>query len=375
MWVESIKRDRVLHVVLSLEIGGAERIVSSLVEGGDASGITHGVCCLDQKGPLAEALEGTGHDVHLVRRKPGIDLFMPFKLAKLAALGGYTRLHAHGETPWFYGVLAVVLTLGIKFRCLATIHGYGGGNKAALAHSLLWRLLMFFSMRVVVVSEDLEHEMKAIYPVLGKKVETIRNGISQHTRVSPQSRDDWGLRGKCVVGVVSRLAPVKNHLLLLKAAERLIGNRMSDLHVMIVGDGPEREALEVYAQRPGLKGHVIFTGERIDALSFYSLFDLFVLPSLSEGLSVALLEAATFGIPLIASSVGGNTEIVSHLETGLTFESDNLDDLSRQVELLLDTPSLAGQLSTASKARVQKTFSVRFMVDSYNRLYQGMVSC
>ncbi|SCX95437.1 glycosyltransferase [Desulfoluna spongiiphila] len=374
MWFQSTKKaeDRVLHVVLSLGIGGAERIVSSLIEGGEAAGISHGVCCLDEKGRLAEALEDTGHEVHLVRRKPGIDLSLPFKVARLAVRCGYTTLHAHGETPWFYTVLAVILTQGLRFRCLTTIHGYSGGDNAELAHPRLWRFLMVFTRRVIVVSGALEHEMKAVYPVLGKKVETIRNGISPNEKVPAQSRDAWGLRGKTVAGVVSRLSPVKNHLLLLKAVERLIGLGREDLVVMVVGDGPEREPLEAYAQKPGLKGHVIFTGERLDALGFYPLFDLFVLPSLSEGISVALLEASALGVPLIASGVGGNTEIVSHMGTGLVFESENLDDLTRQIELLLDTPSLAGRLAAGARAWVRETFSVRAMVDRYNRLYLEM---
>lgn len=363
-----------LHVVLSLGIGGAERIVSSLIEGGEGAGISHGVCCLDEKGRLAGALEGAGHQVHLIRRKPGIDLALPFKLARLAGRCGYTTLHAHGETPWFYVVLAVILTQGLRFRCLTTIHGYSGGDKAGLVHTRLWRLLMLFTRRVIVVSKDLEHELKGTYPVLGKKVETIRNGISLARNVPAQSRDTWGLRGQSVAGVISRLSPVKNHLLLLQATERLVRQGRDDLVVMIVGDGPERETLESYAQRPGLKGNVIFTGERLDALGFYPLFDMFVLPSLSEGISVALLEASAFGVPLIASGVGGNTEIVSHMRTGLVFESENLDDLIIQIELLLDTPSLAGRLSAGARAWVRETFSVRTMVDRYNRLYLGMAS-
>jgi len=361
----------VLHLLLSLDVGGAERVVYSLLNTKSPLPVNHSVCCIDRKGVLAEELKNNGVPVYCIQRKPGIDLLLPFKIAKLAINKEINVIHAHGETPWFYSVLSLFITFGAFYKCITTIHGYSGGDNSSLVNKRLWRFLMFFSHKIVVVSKALESELKSVFILYKNKIETIINGINLKSSTSNQDREAWGISDELTMGVISRLSHVKNHKLLIHAFADL--QVKYNVKLIIVGDGPERMYLENLIKRIGITSSVVFTGERTDAMSFYPLFDMFILPSFSEGISIALLEAMSSGTPVIASNVGGNTEIVSHLDNGLIFESNDRQDLINKIVYMLDYPDEATRMSLNAMNSTKNKFSAFRMVDSYNKQYYGML--
>ncbi|MEE9218527.1 MAG: glycosyltransferase [Acidobacteriota bacterium] len=183
---------------------------------------------------------------------------------------------------------------------------------------------------------------------------------------------------KTLIGSAGRLEPVKGHRVLLQAAARVLphstnGRTAQAAGIVLAGDGSERLALESMARETALTTHVHFLGERTDLEDLLPAFDLFVLPSRSEGLSNALLEAMAEGIPAVASRAGGNAEVIEHGVSGLLFEVDNPASLAGHLAKLLRNPEGAMRLGLQGRQRVRKDFSLEKMLQSYRTLYERIL--
>ncbi|GBC59249.1 glycosyltransferase [Desulfonema ishimotonii] len=358
---------KVMQLALSLEVGGAERIVATIVRKSRPGAFFYQACCLDAKGTYARALEADGHDILMVRRKPGVDWSVPFKLARLVCREKIRVIHAHGETPWFYGVLASLLLMG-RVKCLTTVHGW---DRVTPKKKKLWTVLSLFSHKVVVVSQRMRDELVAQDFIPRRKIATIINGVDiEEIDASPrQRRSDWGLgSGVRVMGTVSRLSPLKkiDHLVL---ALDLMVKAGHNVKLMIVGDGPERPFLGNRVAELGLEARVIFAGNRKDAYSFFPLFDVFVLPSLSEGISMTILEAMTQGVPVVAADIKGNREIITHNNNGIFYTPGDVAALAQSLGNLFEHPGYGIKIASRARKRVESDFSFERMLVEYERLY------
>ncbi len=371
---DSDKKFHVLHLLLSMEVGGAERIVATMVKRNRSDRFRYSVGCLDSKGTYGKELESEGHRVILSPRKPGIDWHMPLKLARLVCRERVDMIHTHGETPWFYGALASMLLCG-KVKCMTTIHGYGDGDRTQFEKTDLWTILTFFSHKVVVVSDILFDEISSQCFIPRRNMMTIINGvdIARIDSSGKLSRKDWNIgENTKVLGTVSRLSAIKNHRLFLRTLKRLTAMGR-DMKLIIVGDGPERASLEQFTRELGVQDAVIFTGERLDAVRFFSLFDIFVLPSLSEGISMTILEGMVSNTPVIASNVGGNNELITDGVNGFLFESENLDGLVQTILRVADHPEDARNAVRQSRQKVEREYSFERMVSQYEEIYHSAV--
>jgi len=366
----------VLHLLLSLDFGGAERVVSLMLDKSRSKEINYSVCCIDSIGCYGEDLINKGFSVNLIKRNKGIDFALPVKIAKLIHEKKINIIHAHGETPWFYSVLAKIVCIFNRVKCITTIHGYGGGDRDVFKNKLLWKFLMFFSNKTIVVSEKLSEEINKIKPFFKDRIKTIINGIDIKSiaLVKKQSKKYWKIDNKTTtIGIVARLSAVKNHRILLQAVSELL-KQGREVKLFIVGDGPEMGCLKCLSKQLGITKKVIFTGMRNDAVSFYPLFDIFVLPSLSEGISMTILEAMASRVPVIASNVGGNREIIEHGKNGMLFKSDDLNELLNKIKYLIDNPLKRDNLSANARKRIEKNFSLNQMILQYENLYQEIVT-
>jgi len=363
----------VLHLTLSLDVGGAERVICSLVEGQNVPEIKQSVCCLDNIGRLGEGLLDKGCRVDLLRRGSGVDWKLVFRLRAYCSRNRVDLIHAHGESPWFYGALAGLLPFLWPLPCFTTIHGYGGGDRRELHSYRLWRFLTLLSRKVVLVSPALHRELlQEGFPRC--KLLTIVNGLDLDSFSRPDSgtnlRTELDLKENIfILGVVARLSPVKNHALLFRAVSRLRSLGSLSLRLLVVGDGPERERLERLAEALGIEGLVVFCGEQSDVSRYYSVFDAFVLPSFSEGISMTILEAMAAGVSVVASAVGGNCDIVEDGRNGLLFPSDDCEALVAALLKIMRQPELARSLAEHGRETVATVFSRETMLQSYRALY------
>ena len=172
-----------------------------------------------------------------------------------------------------------------------------------------------------------------------------------------------------VIGAVGSLYPVKGHIHLIKALPEILRACPKTL-LLLVGQGELEQVLKAEVVKRNLDAHVRFLGFRSDVPALLSLLDVFVLPSLSEGLSMALLEAMAAGKPVVATKVGGNSELVLDGDTGFLIDSESPESISdRVVEVLRDKVRAMG-MGDRGRCRVQDKFSFRAMVDRYQNFHE-----
>jgi sugar transferase (PEP-CTERM/EpsH1 system associated) len=377
---------RVLHVLLSLEPGGLENGVVNVINGLDPARFESSVCCLKHAGEFAQRIADPSVRVHEMGWRGGNDLRMPLRLARLFRDSGADIVHTRNAESFFYGFAGAKLA-----RVPALVHSeHGRTFDDRRARFAVQRLMTRFTDAVFAVSGQLKADLVRHVGIPASAIEVLHNGVdlgrfaggrgavNGAASAAEAERDalrrEWHVeRGDIVIGSVGRLAAVKNYALLLGAFARAgLGARRA--HLVLAGDGPERSALAALAVSLGITAHVHLLGHRDDVNRLLPAFDLFVLPSLSEGMSNTLLEAMAAGVPPVASNVGGNGEIVRAGVDGRLFRSGDESALARELDVLCRNPALRAALGEAARARVQSAFDIRAMVDRYEQLYERVAA-
>jgi glycosyltransferase involved in cell wall biosynthesis len=178
--------------------------------------------------------------------------------------------------------------------------------------------------------------------------------------------------GAPVVGAVSRLAWKKAIVHLVQATPRIV-EALPQARVVIAGDGPLRAELEAEAAALGVADHIRFLGSREDSIDLMALFDVFVLPSVVEGMSNALLEAMAVGRPVVATDVGGNSEVVADGETGFLVPASAPDRLAAAIVKLLGAPEMAAEMGAAGRRRVIEHYRVDIMTRRIEAMYDALL--
>jgi glycosyltransferase involved in cell wall biosynthesis len=368
-------RERVLHVVLSLRPGGTERLVIDLAQR-SAPFVDSAVCCLDEPGDWADELARCGVPISVLGRRPGFSPSLGLRIARVAAAHRARVIHCHQYTPFVYGAIAA---LGREMTLVFTEHGrLSSGppsNKRRLANRILGRM----PSRVCAVSRDLRRHLVA-EGFRSDRVKVVYNGIDPGVPPTPAVRETaralLGVRpNQFVIGTVGRLDPVKDLRTLIEAFA--IVRATANSHLVIVGDGPEREALERLAAETGVASSISFFGYCSNVPMVLAAFDLYVNSSIHEGVSLTVLEAMAASLPVVATSVGGNPEVVVDGETGYLV-ADRTPVALAEAMLRLDShPALRRSLGAQGRARVEREFSLDRMVSTYLAEYgvTGDVSC
>lgn len=361
---------RVAHLVQGLEVGGLEMMVVSLVEGLDRARYTPIVCCYDTAGTLTQRLAALGIEWHLLPRRPGVDLGYIFKLARLFRSIRADIVHLHNPTAFFYGALAGRLA-GVR-GVIYTEHGrdFSASYKVRWANRLLSRLVD----RIVVVADFGRRYLVEKEGVAPGKIVTVRNGIDAAPFGNPNPR---AVRDRLeigvdvpLVGIVARLAPIKNHELLIRAM-RQVADAVPRAQLLVIGDGSCRAALEALVALLHLGDRVRFLGERSDVPDLLQALDVFVLCSHSEGLSLTLVEACAAGRAIVATDVGGNGEVVERGVNGLLVPSNDEAALAQALIELLKDPERRARMGQQGRARFEREFTLAGMVRAYEDLYRN----
>jgi glycosyltransferase involved in cell wall biosynthesis len=239
--------------------------------------------------------------------------------------------------------------------------------------ALLEDLVVRLADRVVVNAETLRPRGAA-----AARTEVIPSGVDTELfRPRPEIRAEARARlglsaANRVVGTVGRLETRKGTAVLLEAAARLVKKELPDLRVLVVGDGPLRDELPALAARLGITDHVVMLGDRSDVPEVLAALDVFVLPSRTEGMSNALLEAMATALPVVATAVGGNPEVVSAEMTGVLVPPDDVMAMADAVMRLATSPILAAELGAAARRQVEERYGARAMVRRLEAVYAAV---
>ncbi len=308
---------RVMQVVLSLSPGGTERLVIDICRR-LGNGFDVSVCCLDDEGAWASELRDRDIEVIALNRRPGFRPGIGREIAHLAKQRGVDVLHCHQYSPFVYGRIAKYWLPRLKL--VYTEHGRLSDAPPTWKRQLVNPVLGRFDGPIVAVSDELRRFMiDSRFP--RERVAVIHNGIDAATLPTPgdrhRARALLGLKDEALVAVsVARLDPVKDFPCLLDAFA-LVRQVVPHAHLLIVGDGPERAALEARAAQPDLAGSVEFLGLRPDVRAVLPAADLYVNSSISEGVSITILEAMAAGVPVVATAAGGTPEVLADGNAGV----------------------------------------------------------
>ncbi len=389
-------RPLIVHVIYALGTGGLENGLVNILNRAPVDRYRHAIICLTHSGPFAARLTVPDIEVIELHKKPGHDLGMYWRLWKQLRRLRPSIVHTRNLAALETQLLGVLLP-GCK-----RVHGEHGRDVTDLdgtnrKYQRLRRLVSPLVHRFIAVSRDLSDWLVDTVGIRSDKVVQIYNGVDA-ARFTPataayaenpeSNAPDFRIlmkgmppgflpaRGAIVVGTVGRLATVKNQALLLDAFHALLQQQpdlQSRLRCIIVGDGPERPALEAQIQSLAMSDQVWLTGDKDDVARWLACMDIFVLPSLGEGISNTILEAMASGLPVIASDVGGNPELVEEGVTGLLFPSGESEALTEALARLVEDPFLRSQMSRSAVRRIERDFDWDRTVAEYLGVYDELL--
>ena len=290
-------------------------------------------------------------------------------------MAGARILHCHQYSPYVYGRLAALATPGLS--AILTEHGRLSDTRASAKRRWANRILALRPGPMYAVSHELRRQMISEgFPASGLRV--IYNGIDPAGPEGSVTRDAarraLGLPPSIpVIGTIGRLDPVKNYTTLIEAFAR-VRAQMPSAVLVFIGEGPERDTIERMVTAHSLTGSVRLTGHRDDVRRLLPAFDLYVNSSISEGISVTILEAMAAAVPVLATRVGGTPEIIAAGVNGLLVEARAPAAMAGAMTTALSSPSLRAAIGDAGRACVRTRFTLDRMIGEYEQAYADALS-
>jgi len=361
-----------LHVVNSLDYGGLERVVCDLAIQQHADGHRVRVFSICDTGGFREALEEAGVPVTIGGKRGTLDMGVLRAIRRDANEHAIDVLHTHNFVPNYYAAAAM---LGARRRHAIVNSCHNMGSRLSNARlRRLYRLSLRRTARVAMVGAQVHDRFVADGMVDPARAVTVLNGIpvarfAAGDSQRQEARARLGIPGDVpVIGTVGRLVELKNQRLLIGCLPQIQAAH-PDARVVLVGEGPMLAELRAQAESLGVAGQVLFAGARDDIASLLPAFDIFALPSRTEGLSIALLEACAASRAIVATRVGGNPEIIEDGVSGRLCEDDDQAGLCALLLELLGDERQRLRLGAAAHAWVRENASVEAMAGRYQQVY------
>jgi sugar transferase (PEP-CTERM/EpsH1 system associated) len=355
---------RIVHLVRALDVGGLERVVLDLVTH-RSEAVDARVLCLEHRGEIAQRFESAGVEVQVLSSGGSSAGRRIWSLTKTLRKLRPHVLHTHNAAPHLNGALAANLA-----RVPVLVHTKHGRNypkdrKLVLQNRIAARL----SSKVVCVSHDAAEVARNIEKVSENRIAVIHNGINiGRFRMNPAPFKSL----TCRAIHVARLNWVKDQATLLRAV-RLVVDKLPGFELDVIGDGPARQEIVALQKELALEECVRFHGAREDVADWLARADLFVLSSVSEGICLTLLEAMAAGLPIVATDVGGNREVVDNGNTGTLVPPSDPDAMAKAILTMCTSAPVAREMGRRGRERVESHFDVRMMVARYETMYRELL--
>ncbi len=377
-----------MHIVARLNIGGVAIYVIELVSRLNDAGYDSQLVCgmvgenegdmryiADEKHLSVTVIDSLGREISLIG-----DLVTLYRLWRLIRHERPDIVHTHTAKAGLVGRVAAWLS-GVPV-IVHTFHGhvfsgYFGPTKTRVFIALD-QLCSRISGAIITLSTGLKRELAEVYHIApAAKIEVIELGFDLSKLLAVHKSDSqFRVQHRIpenvpLVGIVGRLVPIKNHELFLSAARHVLDQR-SDVYFAIIGDGERRPELEALAAQIGILEHVCFTGWITDLLPVYVTLDVLVLCSKNEGLPVSLIEAMAAGVPVVATAVGGVTDLLDSGRLGAIVPSDDVEALSEAVLMALNDP-LTRQTAETAREAVRQRYDIAHSLEKTDMLYKRLL--
>jgi glycosyltransferase involved in cell wall biosynthesis len=368
-----MNRLNVLHLIETSEPGGAETVLAYIASNLDTDRYRSIVCVLED-GWLTDHLSSLGIPHVMIENRWSYDPVFLFKLLRLIRREKIDLIHSHEFMMTVYGSLSARLA---RIPHVGTIHGkvYYPDRQRRVR---MLRMAAGLCSRLIAVSDDLNRFLTTLLSVRSGKIETLYNGIDlekyRSVGLLEESRERLGLRDMSIVlGTVGSLFEVKGLPYLLEAIARL-RNKYPRLSLLIAGEGNREDSLKTIANQLELGNTVRFLGFRDDIPDILQAVDIYVCSSVSEGLSLSILEAMAMSKPVVATDVGGNPELIADGANGFLVPAKDPVRLADAIAELINSPERRLEFGTKSREVVENRFSLERMVRDYEKLYEQVIS-
>lgn len=387
---------RVMQVVSNLDVGGGQEVARTLAENLTAIGAKTIVCAFED-GPLREEIERQGIPVFLLPDRKFSILAFPFFLREIYDIRkNVQELVDRYQINVIQTHLLRVLNLPIKalMKDYSNLSVFWTFQNARFSlredhlrdkkwllkpkrwvYKLLYQKSAFQVSGYIAVSDEVKKALVDEIGPIGDRVTVIFNSVDTK-RYQPQVdkrpiREKLGLdQNARIISVVATFKEQKGHRFLIGATP-FLASKFSNLQILLLGDGDLRQEMENLTMELGIQDFIKFLGTRKDVPEFLAASDLFVLPSLWEGLPMALVEAMASGLPIVATEVSGSKQAILHGKTGILVPPGDVKALEEGITYLLSNPEMAGRLGAAARVRAEADFSARKQAEDHLALFSN----
>lgn len=367
---------RVLNIVESITYGGVERRRLSLAKMLNKEAFELKIICTHYRGEIPERIKDCGVEVIAVGKLKNIFDWEKHNKV-ISVIREFRPQIVHGAV--FEGVtMATVSSVFCRVPVLI-IEETSDPQNRSWRGNLLMRLFSFFADAVVGVSHASTNYLIETLKISPKKVHLISNGVAIPREVSEKESEQLKATlsidtGKIIIGSVGRMIHdgTKRFSDLIKAFEMLVRKGLN-VHLILVGDGPEKVNYERLVQQLNIEKSVTFEGYQDDTAKYYAIFDVFSLVSAHESFGLVLAEAMLSKVPVVATKVGGMQYIVDHEKTGYLVEKQNIVEISEKLEILCNSESLRTEMGKAGYQKAMEHYTEEQYVNRVKILYSELL--
>lgn len=377
---------RILHLVHGMDVGGIEKWLLAALQEMPRDEFAMDICYEGpREGDLANQARATGAQLFACPLSPTLVPFVQ-RLKTILVRGGYSLLHVHTGA---HSGLAVYAASTVGIPAVATYHNADQRPQTRLtrlpvvraARAVYARWSMRYALQKTsvcnAVSQGVVEAVNQAAGLTQSSCEVLHLGSARPPRVSQERAMAYrrelglGLDTRVVVHVGS-FRDEKNHFGLLQAFREVIDS-VPNTTLLLIGDGPLRPVIEKQISQLGLNERVLLLGKRSDATELMQLGEVFFFPSLSEGLSVAMMEAAAAGVPIVASDIPGNCEATANGSSALLHDLTDIDGMAKSIIDLLQDPNCGRHRAELGRKLYEQTFSIEASVGRLMTLYHGVL--
>jgi len=371
----------IAHVIYRLDIGGLENGLVNLINNLPANRYRHAIICMTESTDFQYRIKNDHVICYSLNKKEGKDFWIYFKLWKLLKKLKPDIVHTRNLSALEAQLPA--LFAGVRGR-VHSEHGREGIDMDGrnIKYNFLRRIFRPFIHKFIPLSSELNRWLQAEIKVPVNKIIQIYNGVDTE-KFYPTRKQlrftqfiNFTQNNNIIIGTVGRMAVIKDQLTLVRAFIEVLRRDpklRNKLRLVMIGDGPLYHESMQLLMRANADDLAWLPGYRDDIDDILHIFDIFILPSISEGVSNTILEAMACGLPVIANRVGGNPELIVEGETGILCSSGDHTGLADAVQFYMKNPEILKQHGAAGHARVIDNFSIGEMVRNYMKLYDSLV--
>jgi glycosyltransferase involved in cell wall biosynthesis len=349
-------------------MGGSEKLVYEVSSKLDRNKFEPCIISFEE-GSVREIYQKSGIEVYSIEKKKWFDFKFLTEIRKILKIKRIEIINAHHYYPFLYLTISAI---GLKTKIIYTEHAKWTIEEFSTLRKLLIKILLLKASAVIAISKQIFNYWKLCFKINSSKIIYLPNGIDidRYSGYSNKNiRNRLGIfENQKVIGIIANLRPEKNHKILISAF-RDIEADSNNFILMIVGLDCMGGELQKFCKKSGNENTIKFLGKRDDIPEILGSIDIFCLPSVHEGLPLILLEAMAANVPIVASDVVGNNEVIIDNFNGLLFKPNDKDDLKNKIIMVLEDDYLKSKIRKNAKLFIEKNYSIKEMLKNYEKLF------